>query len=315
MVGSCWAELGRHADMAAISFGPNVIIGSFALIANVSLCTSQHATADCSPRRVCYCRVARRVMHQQVGWVSGHGAFDPALTAAMVMQQARALQQDIYVLYIDLSSFFPSIHRGVLEAAELWAGVPSDVVDLALLIYGAADDPENAVDCQFDSAAGLSSAFKNPRGALMGCVLSPDKAKLLLNSIVAAISLHIKGVRLFGWGEAERSETWRHISQLMFADDWCGTFHSAAEARAAWQIWRAWEPITGCKLGIKATNKGIVIRRYVFEVRHACKIRKVAVQVVPVDMNFFKRIFPIKGGREDSSEAIIGKKKIRQLCL
>ena len=67
-------------------------------------------------RRVCYCRVARRVMHQQVGWVSGHGAFDPALTAAMVMQQARALRQDIYVLYIDLSSFFPSIHRGETRA-------------------------------------------------------------------------------------------------------------------------------------------------------------------------------------------------------
>jgi len=32
------------ADMAAISFGPNIIIGSVALIANVSLCTSQHAT-------------------------------------------------------------------------------------------------------------------------------------------------------------------------------------------------------------------------------------------------------------------------------
>ena len=32
------------ADMAAISFGPNIIIGSFALIANVSLCTSQANT-------------------------------------------------------------------------------------------------------------------------------------------------------------------------------------------------------------------------------------------------------------------------------
>ena len=38
-------------------------------------------------RRVCYTRVARRVLHDQVGWVSGHGAFDPAVSAAIVMQQ------------------------------------------------------------------------------------------------------------------------------------------------------------------------------------------------------------------------------------
>ena len=129
------------------------------------------------------------------------------------------------------------------------------MIDLALLIYGAADDPAHAVDCQFESAAGLSGKFKNPRGALMGCVLSPDKAKILLNSIVAAISLHIKGVRLFGWGEAERAETWRCIAQLCYADDWCGTFHSAAEARAAWAIWKAWEPITGCKLGVNPSTR------------------------------------------------------------
>ena len=36
--------LSMPADMAAISFGPNIIIGSVALIANVSLCTSQHTT-------------------------------------------------------------------------------------------------------------------------------------------------------------------------------------------------------------------------------------------------------------------------------
>ena len=88
------------------------------------------------------------MLHDQVGWVSGHGAFDPAVSAAIIIQQARALQQDIYLLYVDLATFFPSISRSVLRACELWHGVPDDVVDLALLIYGAADDPANAVDCQ-----------------------------------------------------------------------------------------------------------------------------------------------------------------------
>ena len=42
----------------------------------------------------------------------------------------------------------------------------------------------------YDSEAGLGAPFKNYMGALMGCVLSPDRAKLVLNTVVAAISLH-----------------------------------------------------------------------------------------------------------------------------
>ena len=108
----------------------------------------------------------------------------------------------------------------MLKACELWHGLPESVADLATLIYGAADDPENAVKCQFDSAAGLGAAFSNPRGAHMGCVLSPDKAKVWVNSIIVAIHASVKGVKMYGWGDEESAETWREAKQARYGDDW-----------------------------------------------------------------------------------------------
>ena len=92
----------------------------------------------------------------------------------------------------------------------------------------------------------------------MGCTLSPDKAKLLLNSIVAAIMLSARGVKCWGWGDAAQEDTWKQISQVAFADDWCGSFTSAAEARYAWALWKAWEPITGSQLGVQKLKKTVL---------------------------------------------------------
>jgi hypothetical protein len=72
--------------------------------------------------------------------------------------------------------------------AELLHGLPSEVTELALSIYGEAHDEDGAISCHYDSAAGLGRGFKNSMGALMGCVLSPDKAKLLLNTVIVTIS-------------------------------------------------------------------------------------------------------------------------------
>ena len=88
-------------------------------------------------------------------------------------------------------------------------------------------------------------------GALMGCVLSPDRAKLLLNTVIVAIQAVVKGVRLFGYGRDDVTNTWRHLAQAAFADDWCGCFTSEADLRKAWDIWRLWEDVSGCKLGVK----------------------------------------------------------------
>ena len=78
-------------------------------------------------RWTCYSRVARRVLHEQGGWIAGLGAADCGLSAAIAIQQAKQMGHDLYMLWIDLATFFPSIDRGNLRASELWNGVPEEV--------------------------------------------------------------------------------------------------------------------------------------------------------------------------------------------
>eukprot|EP00966_Prymnesium_polylepis_P273162 6310441-Prymnesium_polylepis.1 len=85
-------------------------------------------------------------------------------------------------------------------------------------------------------------------GRLMGCPLSPASAKILLNSVLIAVSAHVKGVKVWQgetptWQEMD-AVTWQQVVALAFADDWCGTFEGADQLRAAWDIWAAWELIS-----------------------------------------------------------------------
>jgi len=91
----------------------------------------------------------------------------------------------------------------------------------------------------------------------MGEVLSPDRAKIILNSILWAIKLHVHGVQLFGFGDDEEGCI-RAIASLAYADDWAGTFGSEADLKRAWAVWNVWVPISGSKLGIKGKLKTVV---------------------------------------------------------
>ena len=129
-------------------------------------------------------------------WLAGLGPGDPALSLAHVIQQARRLQLPLWILHVDLATMFPRLDRGVVAAAEAFHGLPREVSELARTIYGHALDPEGAVRCRYDTAAGLGDAFTNWMGALMGDPLNPDKAKLVLNSVVHAIQAVVKGFEL-----------------------------------------------------------------------------------------------------------------------
>ena len=85
---------------------------------------------------------------------------------------------------------------------------------------------------EYDSALGLGAPFQLYMGVLMGCVLSPDRAKILLNTVVIAITLFARGVTLWGAGSTGR------LVQIAYADDWCGTFASEGELQLAWMLWQ-----------------------------------------------------------------------------
>ena len=70
-------------------------------------------------------RIEARLAPEQMGWVKAIGASDAAMLLGLVLQNARACRQPLFVLYIDLATFFPAVHRGVATVAELYAGLPA----------------------------------------------------------------------------------------------------------------------------------------------------------------------------------------------
>jgi hypothetical protein len=209
-------------------------------------------------RATAYRLITGRLRSEQCGWLPGYGTVDAGLPLAAVIQQAQRQQQSLWILYVDLATFFPRIDREALTVAELLIGLPPQVIELVGQIYGAGRAvAAEAVECQFDTSIGLSASFRNHMGALMGEVLSPDRAKIILNSILWAIKLHVHGVQLFGFGEDEEGCI-RAIASLAYADDWAGTFGSETDLKRAWAIWSVWVPISGSKLGIKGKLKTVV---------------------------------------------------------
>ena len=209
-------------------------------------------------RATAYRLITGRLRSEQCGWLPGYGTVDAGLPLAAVIQQAQRQHRSLWILYVDLATFFPRIDRDALTVAEVLVGLPLPVIELVGQIYGAGRAmAAEAVECQFDTAVGLSASFKNHMGALMGEVLSPDRAKIILNSILWAIHLHVHGVQLFGFGEDECGRI-RAIASLAYADDWAGTFGSEADLRRAWAVWSVWVPISGSKLGIKGKLKTVV---------------------------------------------------------
>ena len=95
----------------------------------------------------------------------------------------------------------------------------------------------------FDSAHVMGDDFKIYIGSLMGCVLSPDRAKLLMNTMGVVIRLVARSVRLWA---CEGS-----IAQLVYCDDWLGIFTNEAELQAVWAIWVNWSLASGCRMGIE----------------------------------------------------------------
>ena len=105
----------------------------------------------------------------------------------------------------------------------------------------------------------------------MGCVLSPAKAKIFLNSVAVALRACLQGVPLFGTGHrgalraaetagptrAEAWGCWSVVKQFLFGDDWGGVSLRRDEARAALGIWVAWAEIVNAKIGVKAKKKTV----------------------------------------------------------
>ena len=223
-------------------------------------------------RASAFSAVQSRLVPDQLGWAAGYGTGDIGLVIQVVIQQARRLRMPLYILFLDLATFFPRIDREIGTAGELLHGMPTDAAWLVALIYGGFDG-KPPVQCKLDTAAGLSAAFSNWMGWLMGCVLSPDKAKIFLNICLLVMRVQMRGVPLFGFGGGaffdarapgrgptvgDASSSWRVIQQIMFGDDWAGVASTAEQLREPWYLWSIWAEMVNAKIGVKLLAKTVV---------------------------------------------------------
>ena len=175
---------------------------------------------------------------------------------ALVTQQAARLGHPLYVLYIDLATMFPKIPRDLSSMADLWLGLPEEVVRLVEKIFPSVEG--HSVQCQYDSAAGLGKPFSNHVGRLMGDVLAPDQAKIFLNTVIIAIRAVVRGVTLWGSTSTDIDGLVKSVLELSYADDWAGCTLSLVELRKFWVVWQHWEVVSGSKVGVKGTLKTAV---------------------------------------------------------
>ena len=203
-------------------------------------------------RKTSYKQMETKLDIAQCGWKMGRSAVEPGLGLNGVIQDVKRWQAQLWVLYIELATFFPNINRDCVTMGELMQGLPVEMAELTLRIFGRAHKTSEWVQCRYESAGGLSSPFANWMGWWMGWPLSPVRAKLLINSIIVAINCCVRGVKL------DENESGNRGAQLVFGDDWMGMFEKMADVHKVWGIWNLWARITASKLGVKGFGKTVL---------------------------------------------------------
>ena len=214
-------------------------------------------------RATTYSRLEGRVLAPQLGWLQGCSTAHVGVQLLVLVQQAARLGHTLNVCYVDLATFFPSIDRGVLlehmscspacratclTCGHLWRGGG-----------GGGRGRRRAVSLRQRGGA-LRGAFENNMGALMGCVLSPSRAKLFVNSIIAAI--HLAVCVACGCGAERRRRKGRGVEAPGFVRlrRRLGrrVHRPVEELKLAWQLFSSWSVVMGQRLGIKKALKTVV---------------------------------------------------------
>jgi len=197
-------------------------------------------------KRLSFDRMVGRTAESNKGWVPGHGALDAALIADCILGQTRELRHDIYLLWLDLATFFPAIKRGPRKFAEWLLGLPDDVAALATEVF-------RGMVARIDTAHGLSEPYEILGGDLMGCVLSPNHARMILTAISVAVAAVSSGVKI--WGCEKKA---RRVVDTMMADDWLGFNVTEKSLREQWRVWVDYALASGSPIGVAGLEKTVV---------------------------------------------------------
>ena len=112
----------------------------------------------------------------QCGFRAGHGTTDMIFAMRQIQEKCREQNQDLYMVFIDLTKAFDSLNRTGLWKLLAKAGCPDMFVDV---IWSFLDGMMARVQDQVTE----SDAFTISNGTKLGCVMVP-----MLFSIIFSIS-------------------------------------------------------------------------------------------------------------------------------
>ena len=192
-----------------------------------------------------YARVMPRLPDNNHGWAKGVSGRGAAQMASLAIDHAHLLEHPLIMIWGDIKRFFPAMDRDFVICAEWWYGLPQDVRDATLQLYGDA--------CNlFETAHGLAdldfSKVRTKCGYVQGCVLSTEKAKLFIASLAEAIDVSVRGGGVRFWSGRGGGTQCEQAS--FCADDLVGMLTSWQAAAKFFAVLDQWAHVTASRLGI-----------------------------------------------------------------
>jgi hypothetical protein len=185
------------------------------------------------------------------GWTPGIAARGAAMVGGLALDQALLLGHLLIGIYGDIKRMFPSMDRDVVMLSEMWYGLPRDVRDATRALY------QNAC-MMYETEHGLpefdfQTLHMTTAGAIQGCVLSTEKAKLFLNSLAEAFSVLAGGGGIRFWNGHNGGG--RRETSTFCADDLLGMVTCWSGATAFVAVIDEWRAATASAFGIEGYSK------------------------------------------------------------
>ena len=114
----------------------------------------------------------------QCGFRAGRSTVDMIFTARQIQEKCREQQQDLYLVFIDLTKAFDTVNREGLWSILFKLGCPDKLVNVIRSFH-------DGMTARVVDISGLSDAFVVKNGTKQGCVLAP----LLFNIFYSAMLL------------------------------------------------------------------------------------------------------------------------------
>jgi hypothetical protein len=197
-----------------------------------------------------YTAVMPRLADVNHGWTPGMAARGAAMVGGFALDQALLLCHLLIGIYGDIKRMFPSMDRDVVLLSEMWFGLPRDAREATRALYQDAcmmyETEHGLPDFDFQT-------LHMTTGAIQGCLLSTEKAKLFLNSLAEAFNVLAGGGGIRFWN-GRRNGGVRETSTFC-ADDLLGMVTCWPAATAFVAVIDEWRGTTASAFGIEGYSK------------------------------------------------------------